>query len=80
MESCSHMQESEQDHDVSEHDKISSQDRNENNCEGFKDFLEMLEQDKEVVGSGDSEIQELGDKITFYPKSSENQAKFEESK
>ena len=43
MESCSHMQESEQDHDVSEHDKISSQDRNENNCEGFKDFLEMLE-------------------------------------
>ena len=43
MESCSQMQESEQDHYISEHDKISARDCNEDNCDGFRDFLEMLE-------------------------------------
>ena len=51
--------ESEQDHEISEHDKISGKDSNEDNCEAFFDFVKMVEQDNEVAGSffgqGDSE-------------------------
>ena len=38
----------------------------------------MMEQDKEVIEAGDSETQELGDKITFYPKSTFHKVRVEE--
>ena len=73
-----------EDHEISEHDKNSAEDSNEDNCDGFYEFVKMTEQDNEVsgsfIGQGDSENQELGDKITFYPKISCEQPKFEEQK
>ena len=67
IESTSQIHDSD-DHSI-EHDKISGKDSDEEGYEGFPEFFAMMEQDKEVIGKGASESQELGDKITFYPKS-----------
>ena len=63
-----------------QHDKISGKDSSEGDFEGLPELFQMTDQDKEAMASGDSDAEDLCNKIKFYPQLNEKSIQKAEEK